>query len=398
MRCPLPLYAVVVAAITLMLAGCLFLGPALAVHAAKRPLLGVFEISFGSMPAAALRLCCVLFLVLWLANLLTTAGVWWLSKILGGEVSPATTALVAAGTLLFLFLTGLQGPRTCAKLALFTNKLGVAILVSAMLRVHEGWPVALRGFPPDSEPPALAWVAVGLSRLAFYFAPLALLAAGSASRMPRQKQVAKIALAGVSLPFFATLVFLGLTSVATHASPIYQPSLKPTVVMALWAHVARSSLPGRILVAAITMFGAGRFGVRMLAETVAVRSMKDRSKLAILACLADAITWLSFHQEAPTLLMAFEASITALALAAAVLTADLLSGSLTALRVQRVNWVGVLAFVAGSAVPICMPRWTHSVVESWWHPWLLPSYGVAFLVCLSGRALQTIARVRMGFS
>jgi len=73
---------------------------------------------------------------------------------------------------------------------------------------------------------------------------------------------------GFAVPLFAVLMMIGVTNVATVKSSFYQPSLNPNVVMALWGHAARSSLPGRMLIVAVTMFGALRFGLRSLAETV----------------------------------------------------------------------------------------------------------------------------------
>ncbi|HUE00087.1 MAG TPA: hypothetical protein VMR62_10990 [Bryobacteraceae bacterium] len=89
---------------------------------------------------------------------------------------------MAAGIVLFLFLTGLQSVRTSARLALFTNKLSIAILIAAFIRVHDGWAAVLAGFPTQGQPPAVQQICHGLSQLAFYVAPLLLLAADSAAR------------------------------------------------------------------------------------------------------------------------------------------------------------------------------------------------------------------------
>ena len=72
--CPLPLYALFVGAVALLVTTLFFMGPALATHAAGRPLFLVIADSLGSIPAFGLHLCCVLYLVLWIAK--TELGVF----------------------------------------------------------------------------------------------------------------------------------------------------------------------------------------------------------------------------------------------------------------------------------------------------------------------------------
>ena len=50
-----------------------------------------------------------------------------------------------------------------------------------------------------------------------------------------------------------TLVLLSLIRTVTCNSSFYEPSLVPTVSMALWSHTARSALGGRLLVAGVTV-------------------------------------------------------------------------------------------------------------------------------------------------
>jgi hypothetical protein len=45
--------------------------------------------------------------------------------------------------MVFLAFTSLHSVQTTAKLALFINKLGAAILIAALIRVHHGWPAVL---------------------------------------------------------------------------------------------------------------------------------------------------------------------------------------------------------------------------------------------------------------
>jgi len=121
--------ACILGAGALLITALFFLGPALATQAARRPLLGIAESSLGRIPALGLRLCCALFLVGWISKLVAMPWMWWLDRILRREVSSTESSLIAVGLLLFLFITGIQTAQTNTKLALFTNKLGIAVLV-----------------------------------------------------------------------------------------------------------------------------------------------------------------------------------------------------------------------------------------------------------------------------
>jgi hypothetical protein len=370
-----------------------FVGPALATHAAERPLLGVLENSLGSIPAIVLRLCCVLFVVLWIADLLWWGALCLLPFILCEApcVPSAESAIIAAGILVFLFVTGLQSPRTSAKLALFTNKLGIAVLIAAFLRVHEGWPAIVKAssFSTVYSPAMRMWY--GLSLMGFYVAPLGLLAANYGQRSGGRKQVVLTALMGVALPLAGTLLFVELICMATLHS-FYTPSLTPNIAMALWNHAAPSAQRGPMMFAAMTTFGAVRFGARAIADSISIRPLGNRPKWVLLGFAITAIVWCSLHQEAPSLQAAFEISASCLAVAGAVITADFLTRRGRVEHVRRIDWIGLLALLAGSTAPMYIPGWIVGA-DPWWHPWLLPSYGVGFLVCLSGRTIQKMLSV-----
>ena len=382
---PLPLYLLLLGAVALLVTALFFMGPSLATQAARLPLLGVIENSFGSIPAFGLRLCCVLYLVLWIAYLIAVPVWLWSSQILRRQVSSTESGIFAAAVLVFLFVTGSQSLRSGAKLALFTNKLGIAILVAALIRVHEGWPAVLDGFRISGERSWISEVWRGLSELTFYVAPLALLAANFGQRSPRRKQVAMTGLMGIALPLFGTLLIVDFIGAATHASRFYQPSLSPSVAMALWGHAAGSGLPGRMMVAAITIFGAVRFGVRALAETASIRTPATRRGWVLLGCFVGAIAWAAVHPDTPTFTTAFDFSARCLAVTGAVLTVDFMVGRQRVERLRRIDWVGSIALLAGLATPMCVP---HESME------LLPSYLVGFLVCLCGRAVQKMPVAR----
>ncbi len=169
---PLLVDASVVGAAALLVTGLFFIGPALAAQAARQSVFGSIENSLGSIPTFVLRLCCVLFLSVWIAKLVAVPTLWALTRNLEPELTSNEIGMIAAGILAFLFFTGLQSTRTSAKLALFTNELGIAILIAAFLRVHDGWASVPAGFPTAGQGPAIPRLCHSLSSLTSYAAPL----------------------------------------------------------------------------------------------------------------------------------------------------------------------------------------------------------------------------------
>jgi len=313
-----------------------------------------------------------------------------LSNNLEREISSTELGVITAAILMFLFLTGQQSLKTVTRLAAFTTKLGLAILIAALIRVHEGWPALLGRFKADED---RGWLWYGWSQfsmLAFYVAPLSFITADFGHRSHSRRQVAILGLIGLALPLFVVLFLVGLIGTATHASPYYQPSLQPTVAMALWSKAARSALPGRILVAAVTVFGAARFGGGSLVVAAPIRTAGHASRRWILlACSSGVIAWCSLHVFAPAFFPALDWSARCLAITGAVITVDLLTGKRCAEQSRRVDWVGVIAFVTGLATPLFVPHGAMELTRfPWWYPWVLPSFVVAFLICLLGRVAQ----------
>jgi hypothetical protein len=262
---PFPVYSSMDAAAALI-AAVFFVGPALATYAATRPLLGVLENSLGWIPAIVLRLWCALFVVLWIANLVRWGALWLLPFILRRHVASTESSFIAAGILVFLFVTGLRSPRTSTKLALFTNKLGIALLIAAFLRVHKGFTIP-EGFLVSGEFSPVMKLWHGVSLMSFYVAPLALLAANYGHRSDGRKSIAKFALMGVALPLFGTLLFIEIVCV---------PSGLPNISTALFGGDAGSALPGPMMLAAMTTFGAVRFGARAFADSISIRPLGNR--------------------------------------------------------------------------------------------------------------------------
>ncbi len=388
--CPLTLYALVIGILALSLTGLFFIGPALATRAAGRPLFLVVEDSLGSIPAFGLRLCCVAFLVLWMATLIGPPMIF-LSRDLEWKLASTKVVMIAAAVLMFVFFTGGQSFQTRARLAAFTNKLGLAILIAALVRVHEGWPALLGPF--NRDPRRLSDVWAEFSMLASYIAPLALLAADFGRRIHGRRQVALLGLMGLALPLFVALFLVGVIGTATHASSYYQPSLQPTVAMALWSKAASSAMPGRLMVMAVTVFGAVRFGGSSLVEATPIRAAGNR-RWALLACFSVAIAWCSWHAFAPAFALVLDWSGRSLATTGAVISAGFITGKRRAEHARRVDWVGLMALVGGLAIPLCItPGPEELSLYGWWNSGVLLSCLVAFLICLVGRAVQRIFAV-----
>ena len=127
------------AAAALVIAALFFVGPAMAAQSARCGVFSLIANSLGSVPAYAVRLCAVVFLCIWMANILALPTLWAIGSIPARHPDSTQIGIVAAVILLFLFFTGLQSIQTSAKLALFSNKLGLAILVAALIRVRAGW-------------------------------------------------------------------------------------------------------------------------------------------------------------------------------------------------------------------------------------------------------------------
>ena len=281
---PIPIYAGALAAIAILITSLFFLGPALAGQKAARPLMGLLADSLGSIPAFGVRVACVLFLLLWVAKMVALP-VWWTNLILRRDLSAIESSLVAAGILIFLFSTGARGAGTSARLALFSNRLAIAILVAAFLRVHEGWPAILKGFPFGSDRSEALDLAHGVSSLGFYIAPMMFVAADFGYYVRGKRDAVMTWLMGLALPLFGTLLALGLIGVATWASPSYQPSLQPNIGMALWSHAPRRDMTVGLMIAALSLFGALRFGVSSLAKFAMLGAFERRLGLGT-TCLS----------------------------------------------------------------------------------------------------------------
>jgi hypothetical protein len=359
-----------------LMAGLFVGGPALMCQAAKRPFFDVIKASFGSLPAAAIRLCCAVLLTAWIADLVSFPASRFITFIVRRDVSSGQSTAVAAALVAYLFATGLQSPRINAKLALLSDKLGLAILLAALIRVRHGLPGVFEEHPNNTDYSVAfnAWHC--LSRLTLYMGPLILLAAVFGHRLRTRREAALMASMGVALPLFGTVLIVYVISFATYGAGYYRPSLTPNVAMALWSGCPGSAMAPRMMFAIITIFGAVRFGARALME-----ALHSRILLIVFGAI---VVWCSVRpfDLAPAM---FEVSAKCLIVVAAVLTADSLAGDRPD-RARRIDWIGFCSLAVGLAVGFGWhPLLDGSLTDDWWYPRVLPSYAVAFLTCLAGR-------------
>jgi hypothetical protein len=359
--CPLPRYTLLLAGLSLLAVGLFYMGPMLLAHRLRRPLFGVIEDCLGWIPMLALRVCATIFLVLWIG------GCAWM---LATFAIKTNGGVVAAALLLLIFWTGTQSLRMHAKLASFSLQLAIAILIAALLRVQVGWYAIPEGFELTADRSGVTEAWIGFSWLAWYVMPVGIFAAEFGYRCRNRRDVAFLGLTGVAVPLFVSLLAAGVIGTAVGHSDLYQPSLAPSVGMALWSHAASSAVAPRVIIAAVTAFGAMRFGVRALAES-ASRFMP----IAAVAVLATALMP-AFSFEA-----AFGFTIRCMAVTSAVLTGDYLVRRRSAGVRRRFHWGGCLALLVGMATPLYFPGS---------YPRGIQSYLVALIACVAIRGGQRI--------
>ena len=210
---PLPIFVVVTGICGAILAALFFAGPALACRASNKPLPEIIEDSFGSLPAWVLRFSFAWFAVLWIGG-----GIWLPTWQISRAVPQLNPSLIGAGLFLFLLSTGLQSFQTNVKLASFSNKLALALLLAAMLRVHDGWPMVARGFPDSPAYAAPTAAYRHFCQLSIILGPMLFLASSLGQRLKARRQFAMSVGLGVALPLIGTLLMTGVIAVATFRS------------------------------------------------------------------------------------------------------------------------------------------------------------------------------------
>ena len=387
---PLPRFAILMAAVAVVVAGLFFMGPMLLAHRYKRPLFGVIEDSLGRIPALALRVCAGLFLVLWIGYCTSILQFLWNRGFLRAVSGTEETA-VSAVMLLFLLATSMQSLRTEAKLASFTVQVAIVILIAALLRVPDGWSAIFDGFylPGDRSGLAEAWR--GFSDLTWLVAPMGVFAAEFGYRSRRRRDVAMVGLMGVVLPLFVSLLMAAVIGVAVRYSNLYQPSLRANIGMALWGHAAISELQPRMIVIAVTMFGVMRFSIRSLAQCASIRRPITVWRWTLLggiliAAVVISVMHLPLHKASGI-------TVRCVAATGAVLTGDYLMGRQRAPARRWLDWGGCLALLVGLATPLYYLYWSPELTEPQTiYPWGIHSYLVALVACV---VIRGVGRVRL---
>ena len=360
-----------------------YLGPVLAVQSTKRSLYGLAEFSFGSIPAMGFRLCCAFYLVIWLTFSVQTIVLLSYRWPYRRDATKAESGLLAAAITLFLFATALQSLRTSAKLAMFTNKLSLAILIAAFVRAHAGWPSAWHALLDSTGfMQTMDWRQVPF--LFFYFAPLALLASDFGQRSRTRNEAALIGFVGLALSLVVGLFAAGFVGQAAHVGHGNIGNGSPIAAALFSGTSIRYSAP-RMMVTAITMFGSARFGIRALDDTVPFEGQTIRR--ALLALLAGCIVILAVATP-ESMHSVLEILTRCVVAAAAVFSADFIAGTWRAEKSKKVVWIGVIAFSLGLLTSfglwylVGLDLFAPSLAEPEFYPWLLPSYAVSFMTCL----------------
>jgi hypothetical protein len=121
-----------------------YAGPAMSAQRWRRSLFEVAADSLGAITAFGFRMACATFLSIWIAKLVTvivTLSSTWM------HVHPAGIArqrLLSVALVAFLFATSFEGLRINARLASLGDKVALALLAVAFIRVRAGLPSAWR--------------------------------------------------------------------------------------------------------------------------------------------------------------------------------------------------------------------------------------------------------------
>lgn len=381
---PFPVSALIIATLSAILTLLFLIGPALAVHRSGRTLFETLENSLGSIPTHAVRAITIWYLISFLDGLLGIVS-WQLPDILRRNIGSHDALIAATLLLAFLGYTALQNQQNILTMAQFTNRLGVAVLLAAVLRLHETWPTTLpllfsRGPASPTLFPTDRFV-----NLAAHVAPLALLGSCYSQRLTSEKEVLRAALLGFATPLTATLVLLSAINFTTFHSAFYQPSLETNITMALWGGAAHSAKPGPILIALLTTFGVFRFGIRAIPTAIPNPRLHLTAVCAILASIVAIIAWRDYFHR-PENLTSSDIPPTILAIVTAILSADALHNQPT--KPRQIDWPATTALILALTIAYTIAQSTDPALESWGHPWLFPAYLTAFTITLAGRKLR----------
>jgi hypothetical protein len=370
-----------------LLAALFYLGPALAAQSSKRSVFGLAETSLGSIGALGLRVGSAIFLVLWLGEQINVMARWLVPLWTRPVASEAAEGVDAVILVLLVFWTGVQNLRIAARLAFFTNKLAIALLIAALIRVRAGWPAALHSFDQQTYLAQAPDLWAELAKLSFWAAPLLFLASNFGRGCQSRKQITLIGLFGIAGPVAVVLCVLGFTERAAHSAGVTTQGIA-NIGSALFGGNSMRYFPEFTALLAIAMLGTARYGIGALVECLTVLRGHRFVYWSILGLAAFIITVLA----ATTFLdvsVAVNPLVKFLVAAAAVLSADFLTSRWRVPSSRKIDWVGATALLAGWGLPYSyvVRAFFPYKGSAWWDPWLLRTYTVSFLICLLCRVL-----------
>jgi hypothetical protein len=362
-----------------------FLAPALAAHNRRQSLFQVAEASFGVVPALGFRTACAALCILWIAGMATTVSLF-LINLLHRHRSAIEVVLFSTVCILFLFATGLQSLRTSARLAFFTNKLGIVLLIAAAIRVSRYIPSAwgdLGGAVIETDQ---VWTRIAEPLM--MIGPMALLAADFGARTRTRKDVVLIGIFGFAVPMVTTLFVVSLIQRAAYH---WHSGLGNSVNIgtALWGGDSERYAPQWFMLTLMTVFGFARLSVYMWRAAVAPLTRGRRSWLVVLAAAILIAEVLSVIPNDNGIFMrSLEVSARLGACVAAVLSADSLLSRWVIRRTRTVAWSSLMFVIVGCLAGGSMSFWYGPDYELHLTASILIPYGVSFVLCLAGRAIE----------
>jgi hypothetical protein len=357
----------------------LFLGPALAAHRGKQSLFDAASQSLGWFPGWIFRLACCAICIALAAVMLDVIG----------TATQAITSLDwtrSSGPLArFAFLCAMlclcpvQSLRGEARLARISIHVAIAALIAVVLRLRGGFHEAIPLFFHDAISPHA--VVFGPTYLVpVILGPLAVLAAGPASRARTRRDIHNTALAGILLPIVAMTLATILIASLIHV--LRSNSLRDIPSALMWQASPRLALRN-LLILALAALGSLRFAVTRLWE-FSQFPQKWLHRAAFFALLAIAVLIADRWLDAETLFR-FPAPIL-------ICTSAVISAGLFFPRGKTpspVNWPGLFALTAGVLFRPVAHIWIHQNPDAMPDDFLFPSFAVSFLIALLARYVES---------
>lgn len=189
----------------------------------------------------------------------------------------------------------------------------------------------------------------------------------------------------MALPIAAGLYAAAITPAAGHARSFYN------IAVALWSGDSMRYLGTKMTLAAITLFGTVRFSAAALAEALPALTGNRVLRYGLLGLLMCVIVVLSILLDNFSLDVSglMDCVVAAFAALAGILTADAIATRSTA-PPHHFDWGGIAAFALGFLAQFSLPFLIAWFPETFWHPFLLPTYAISLTTCLLGRALPKL--------